>query len=70
MKEPGIDTRGQAMPSANGDKGDDGEDNAADDEPRALHHVRVDHGAQAALHRVEGGENGEADHNRRLVPTE
>ena len=48
MEESGIDTRGQAMPSANGDKGDGGEDNTADDEPRALHHVRVDNGAQAA----------------------
>ena len=49
---------------------DNGEDDAADDEPRALHHVRVDHSAQAALHRVDGREDGQADHDRQLVPTE
>ena len=57
------------LPSAHGHKPDDGQDDAADDEPRPLHHVRVDHGAQAAFHRVEGRENGEADHDRQLVPT-
>ena len=69
MDEPGINACGQATPSANGHKPDDRKDDAADDEPRPLHHVRVDHSAQAALHRVDGRENGEADHDRHLVPT-
>ena len=65
-----VHARHQPAPAAHADQAHDGQHNAADDQPGALHHVGIDHRAQAALHRIERRQNGERDHHRQLVPAE
>ena len=60
--------RHQSVPASHRMQTQHHQQRTAQDQPRPLHHVRINHRTQAALHRIESGKRRKQNHQQQLVP--